>query len=216
MPNLLPANESLIFSQKDMGFRLEKWGSGNNQSRVLLITGHSGSGKTTLAKSICQKYNAHLVSLDWFDFFITNPKSPDDPNYYEWKFFTDCVLKTGCTSSTRSFDHRKRVQIFCQAWGIFMEKISKEKELWVTEGIQLINLMSDIPDPTILPIIVKGTSAVSSVNRRMSRDNKYIPDSNGRAMSRISAYIEWAGIEKVNKKFMARLLATGTPQPVEL
>lgn len=216
MPNMLPANESLIFSQKDMGFRLEKWGSGHDQSRALLITGHSGSGKTTLAKELCQKYNARLVSLDWFDFFITNPRRPGDPNYAEWKFFTDCVVETGCNKSTRSFDHRRRVQIFGQAWQIFMEKISKKPDLWVAEGIQVINLMEDIPDPTTLPIIVKGTSAVSSVNRRMTRDNKYIPDSNGRAMSRISAYIEWAGIEKTNKRFMGRLLATGTPQPVNL
>ena len=44
------ATESVLFSKKDIEYKLDQWKSGS--SNLLLITGMSGGGKSTLAKEL--------------------------------------------------------------------------------------------------------------------------------------------------------------------
>lgn len=210
------ATESYVFNTSDIGFRIDKWGTGKDQSNLLLITGHSGSGKSTLADQLGEKYHAYVVKLDWFDFYVAYPRAKESPEYHMWKIYTDCVRHANKSGmDPRDLNYESRRKIFNESFVEFMKKC-KPNELYIAEGVHIINLMNRVT-PSRLPLICKGTSAAVSAMRRMSRDGHIADTKNpNKDIGRIKAIIEWMGIEKTNRKFMADMNATGTAVPVKL
>lgn len=215
MAQFTSAQEANFLNREDIGFRLDLWGYGKEKYNILLVTGHSGSGKTTLARDLVKKHQAIMISLDWFDWYMKAVKPKDDPDYPAWKFYTDCIRSTGNTTDPMSMEYQERRVLFEKSFKTFRKCCErKSNQLYVVEGIQIINLMTNMPDPQELPIICKGTSAAVSAMRKYNRDGgARIDDA---PAGRLKTIIEWMGIEKTNRRFMARLNATGTPQVVSL
>lgn len=55
-------NESILISDKDLVWNLDKWKRGD--INLLFICGYSGSGKSTLSKILAKKYNCTLSEMD--------------------------------------------------------------------------------------------------------------------------------------------------------
>lgn len=165
-------NESVIFSKRDFYARFDEFEKGDQN--ILLITGFSGSGKTTLAESIAQKYNADVIQLDYFGWFMTGKvtldnikeESPCIYEFYEentedWNKFTKEFTETNQSELIYRF------MPFCFEW---CKKQPKKK--FIIEGLQIYYyfFMNGgqvyFPD---CPIIIKGTSCIKSVYRALKR-----------------------------------------------
>lgn len=204
-----PALEGYVFQNEDIGFRVTKDDIGKH--KVILITGHSGSGKTTLARGLCERYGYTLIELDWFDNFAEYPLEILDPRYTGWKLFTDCIVEAnnGKPVKTIELGHVARLSLMSRTWTIFMDKIKKDKKQYAVEGIQVVTLMSATKVPFTLPVIIKGTSAISSALRRKSRDGKIWMGSRSYCM--LEVVVLWMGQERFYQVFMSRQLAISKP-----
>lgn len=203
-----PAMESRFISSPDVGFRLGEWKPEKGKN-ILLVTGLSGSGKTTFAKNLAKRPNHLHVELDWFDHY-KNFRHPENP---AWVMFVDCFRELTSRDTWFDLDAVARVGVFERGWNLFKEKCSKTPStMYIVEGIQVATLLPRCAkskggnDPKEMPIVIKGTSAYTSVSRARTRSPGAYPQ------GFIEQFVEWLGYDKRNRKFMADLLATGTPQ----
>lgn len=166
--------ENLIMKQNDIFLNFEKWKKGKNN--VLYITGLSGSGKTTLGKEYALKYKAKLVSMDdcedctgiWAEVRKQAPK-------YN-KFI----------SSDEAFDgnNEEHCNAIGEAHKTLYRMLAEDKDtLYIVEGIQIWDTYAVISDSEEdmaryidrfkgKPMIIKGTSMLTSSIRRIQRANK--------------------------------------------
>ena len=168
------ANESVIFNRKDSYYNLNKWKTGKD-SNILFICGHSGSGKSTLGRQISSEYNAVYIELDeYIRGEYCEPKwDPTTSNTRE-----ENLLKEFYSHPEFNFDRNKLSNAsFCNsvnramAW-LYRYASAHPGTLFVWEGVAIHNFMSfDFLKEK--PVIIKGTSMLSSKIRAQKRDGSY-------------------------------------------
>ena len=162
------AEEGFLRSKDDFKANLELWGTpGHN---VLFITGFSGSGKSTTARDIEYKENVYYVELDGVenccDHSASKALTRAMNKYPEYKTIYDEVQRTKVPHEWTDADEdiiyemcRKLVN-FCK---------SDQSHRYVIEGLQLYKIYPEnFFDHE--PIIIKGTSALTSAFRSHKRD----------------------------------------------
>lgn len=177
--------ESYIISDKDVILNLDKWKAeiGNN---ILFITGLSGSGKTTLAEKYEKEFNAHIFEIDGIEHNYDSSnmgilkKSIAKHTGYD-KYASNNWLGLDINTKFKYID-----DIFNTALQLMKDD---HKTLYIVEGLQLYNF---IPIETVRdkPLIIKGTSALTSLVRRIRRgsDNKNIIPEVVKAFPKLSRY----------------------------
>lgn len=172
------AYESFLINKKDAEYKLDSWKSGSDN--LLLVTGMSGGGKSTKAKELGKKYNAIVIEIDLFEHnrflytYLRKDKNGDfarshytegewiikeyfDKTYGGEKSFTD-----GATLFNELVKFLK-----------YIHKLSKENRnrKYIIEGVQITELTDEeFKEFEGCPCIIKGTSMLTSMIRRIKRD----------------------------------------------
>ena len=166
----LVANESIIFSQKDYVQNLDKWKSGPNN--ILYITGLSGSGKSTLAKDYAKKYDAQIIEIDSFEDYDPGDSNPFIKKAIDEYPEFETALKNGYRDKDGNFNEELRNSIINKVIKYVIHLCNQDREhLYIIEGLQLY-LFIDI-DLQGKPLIIKGTSVLSSESRAIKRAIEY-------------------------------------------
>ena len=171
--------ESITFSNNDLYYNIDKFENGN--SNVLLVTGLSGSGKSTMGKQLSNKYKAEYIELDLLDtasnFVIEkniNAIKSGEPIMYEFlmknKKIFDKIIDKNVTDNEMLDIMEKYIRYI-----LFYAKKHKNKK-FIIEGIQIFDC--DALSDTLInyPIIIKGTSSITSFIRKAKRDKWKMED----------------------------------------
>lgn len=161
------ANESFVFNTKDDIRNFDKWKPGPNN--ILYITGLSGSGKTTSAYSYANDYNATLIKLD----DLEHMSSSSNVKFIRQIFDKFPDFKHGLdsyfTDDNGKFDENAYDKLMKRVIRYLIELCHKDSgKLYIIEGIQLYRYQG-LVDGRSVPIIIKGTSAISSEYRAIKR-----------------------------------------------
>lgn len=157
---------SLIHNHNDIELNLDKWKPGPHH--VLFITGLSGSGKTTLAEKYEKEYNAKMFEIDGVDHGYDSSNTDLIKRLaYEIPEYNDYLLHRD--------DENLSMAKYRKAIWTAIEKainiISKDQSrLWIIEGFQIFDAFdpNDLKDE---PVIIKGTSVLTSALRAIKRDD---------------------------------------------
>lgn len=172
-------NESVIFSSDDLYHNVDKFENGD--SNVLLVTGLSGSGKSTIGKQLSNKYKAEYIELDLLDVasnFVIEKNidaiKSGEPIMYEFlmknkKIFDKLISKN--VSDDEMFDIMEKYIKYVLSYA----RNHKDKK-FIIEGIQIFDC--DTLSDTLVnyPIVIKGTSSVTSFIRKAKRDKWEMKD----------------------------------------
>lgn len=167
-PKFVPISEGTIFTRDDVRHNVDTWKPGVD-TNVLLITGLSGSGKTTTGYEMAYDYKAELFQLDWIDHPEYMQDSPETPNYGLWQYIKKIHGRKLGNANQKTGEqwHSLVIDVFdsiCR-----FAKMHPDK-LFIIEGVQIPGHLHDVHGIERYPIIIKGTSAVSSIIRRFKRD----------------------------------------------
>jgi energy-coupling factor transporter ATP-binding protein EcfA2 len=151
---LLALQEGYILSDKTVSVDLAQFESG--EQNKLLIVGTAGSGKTTLSEKLAKKYKVKWIGID-----------------YMWWRLRQKYFKDAPKSDATERKLIKKVIEFT------MESI-KSNERLIIEGVDLLNIYSEVPEfrKVIIrnPMIVFGMSAlragIRAGLRNMKRDDE--------------------------------------------
>lgn len=162
--------ENFLISGNDIEINLDKWKNEKGHN-ILYVTGFSGSGKTTLGEKYEKENpNTYIFELDGveMDYDSSNMGILDQvkkefPEYVEFLSEKDSK-KNGYTKE----DIEILVKAMLKCIHI-MQNMPKYR--FVVEGIQIYDLFAE-RDINLegKPIVIKGTSAISSMIRRIKRD----------------------------------------------
>ena len=172
-------NESVLFSSDDLYHNVDKFENGD--SNVLLVTGLSGSGKSTIGKQLSNKYKAEYIELDLLDVasnFVTEKNidaiKSGEPIMYEFliknkKIFDKLMSKN--VSDNEMLDIMEKYIKYVLSYA----RNHKDKK-FIIEGIQIFDC--DALSDTLVnyPIVIKGTSSVTSFIRKVKRDKWEMKD----------------------------------------
>ena len=142
------STESLLLSQNDVVYNLDKFESSDNGK--LIVTGYTGSGKSTLSKELAKKYKCELIMLD------------DEMHRIDRKKIND-VYENGGTNEEASEVLKQLVR------EIVDEFLNDDRKL-IIEGIYIFKNY----EPEEIrkhSIIIKGTSAFISGIRAVIRNS---------------------------------------------
>lgn len=168
------ATESVLFNKKDSYYNLNNWKTGK-ENNILFICGHSGSGKSTLGREIANKYNAIFIELDeYLRGQYCEPRwNPHASNTRE-----DIILKEFYSHSEFNFLRSNMTNVSfwnlsnkILAW-LYRYANAHPGELFVWEGVAIHNFM-EFEFLKDKPVIIKGTSMLSSKMRAQKRDGAY-------------------------------------------
>lgn len=154
-------------NMNDLNYNIEKF---PNESKILLITGLSGSGKSFLAKKLSAKYNATIFQVEWLkhkkyiseeckhilDTFID--KWPETISYINNKW-----------NNSKNEDSNELFKKYINLFFIHFIENKDPNKTYIIEGLQLFTLL-DFDLIKNYPLIIKGTSAYSSLKNRFKRD----------------------------------------------
>lgn len=159
-------NESIVINQKDIQLNFNSWKKekGNN---ILYVIGMSGSGKTTLAEKYEKEYGAQMFELDGLEYNYDSSKSDIlnkvKKEYPEYKEFVD--------RDKSNYDNNAIAKIIKKACDIAIRIMHNMPDtLFIVEGVQLYEMF----EPSRFakkPIILKNTSIITSLIRRINRNN---------------------------------------------
>lgn len=163
-------NEKYFISTDNIELNLDEWKPlpGKN---LLHITGLSGAGKSTLMRKLREKYDCEVIEIDAFTLKQIKGPAASKPGlgvhpFIEEYFATHDVPK----SSNWETDESKLG--FSDFYNWLDQKISlggNEHKLYIIEGAQIMVCLK----PEILvdkPVIIIGTSMITSIWRRTKRD----------------------------------------------
>ena len=182
--------ENMIFSKEDIELNLDKWGE-NENNNILFITGFSGSGKSTLAK---RYNNVEVISLDQLYQGVIHQYTEFGRIMYDeciaYKRYAKAIANT--EPATASDIYQTLLYILRKAKDDF------GKKRYVLEGVQIYR---DVPRELVYgkPLIVKGTSALTSALNRIRREDGFTTHS---LYKGIFGYFKWYSIDnKLLKQF---------------
>jgi cytidylate kinase len=163
------SSQPLLISEDDLEIKLDDWKDG--KIKCLFIAGMSGGGKSTLANNLAKEYGAIMIEMDLIMWFLKVGKSmPVEPPYklIEWhKYKTHKPYPDDKEMERISTDKDFKKNMICDYLEWVIQKSPKQ---FVIEGP-----IDDIVKyrPNLLEegaLIVKGTSTLTSVIRRIKRD----------------------------------------------
>lgn len=188
MDHNVSIQESYIKNTDDFHYNMDKIDNGTN--KVIYVTGHSGSGKSTLRKELSERYpNIIGISGDHIVMAILNNSRNDIPD--KWDLSGNSVkdkigelpyLYLNINQSWRDipltgnkaddFNNTGLIQYFYE-FIIWLENESKKtkynKYIFVVEGTQIL-MIPDLEFYKDKPLVIKGTSAMTSYVRKQKRD----------------------------------------------
>ena len=170
-----PVEENVIVTTKDKEYNLDKWKPGPNN--ILFITGHSGSGKSTLAAKYEREKNAHVFELDGLQYdYDSSGKNLLKKIYKKFPDLKELIQLYNDKKGEWPYDMSTAAVRY-----LFKLCHDDKNTLYIIEGVQLANVNStDLPDGYEYknelkgqPLIIKGTSAISSSIRAARRNAAY-------------------------------------------
>lgn len=171
-------NENFFINKDDIYYEFERW---NKKDRhILFITGLSGSGKSTLANQLCKKYGAIKFELDWIDFAdVLAKKSVEElgknsiPNLIKTFYDQSSLAKNSIKVYDLNFKSYRNFFMTCYDYVYKnLESKTNKNTLFIIEGVQVPVIYDDnlfSGDIIYNPLIIKGTSTITSLNRRYKR-----------------------------------------------
>lgn len=164
------SDANLFFNSADTYRNIKLFENGTNN--ILFVTGFSGSGKSTLSNELAKKYNAIGIELDtiygWNKEIVT---------YKYWEKFCDLYLNknakdvSAILNDNYNNEHITIVLKFIQ----YIKNIFPTTK-FIINGVQLIDCIIYGKQEEYYPvfhkcsIILKSTSALISLIRKMKRD----------------------------------------------
>lgn len=158
--------ENWIFNSDDIYLNFDEWKP--KKKNILYVTGLSGSGKSTLANELGLKYKAEVISLDLLvlSCFADKAKaarnqaklSPTMKKYWDSEDH-ETILKWGDSAVTVEINHFLN-------W--LNDNYYHSDDLYIVEGYELA---AECPVKFLVnqPLIIKGTSTLTSILRRGKR-----------------------------------------------
>lgn len=178
-----PKNYGALNLEKAKTANLDKWGKTPN-TNVLYIGGYSGSGKSTTAESMADK-NTDKIHLDVY-FDDVSSGAGERSKAFD-KYLKDRNIKPPNQVPMKRWRKEKTLDKFEKAVSDFGKEQYKNGRKVIAEGIQILdgglNNQSFYKNQ---PIILLNTSAVSSLYRRLTRDNDKIY-----SLKNAKDYFEW-------------------------
>lgn len=195
---MTPSMENFLFKQSDFTYNLDKFGK---ESNVIFITGLSGSGKTTLSNRYADMYKCEVLHLDdiecdqypkEFEFLKKKIHTaiPDYTEVSELYYSTD-LEKMPDEQANEVYDKMDKAMFIC------IDELKKRKDTnYIIEGLQIYQLFEAeyLKD---YPVVIKGTSVLSSVYRRVKRNTEWYFSAIKREMA---AFLNLKGFNKADKK----------------
>jgi uridine kinase len=206
-----PVTEGVVFAEDDVSVNLDKWPKKKN---MLFITGHSGSGKTTIAEDMAKAVSGTVVQFDWFacNHRITLFTEDDYGAALVKKYFND--VRPDLNNNNKDRDDYKNIMTmngetyrreFQAFFNWLTTAIQKDSDrLYVLEGLQLIGNI-DISAIEDYPIMIKGTSVLTSMIQRYRRDKNTSGLGNLGFIGTIKWYLQ---VEANLKRFKDKLKET--------
>ena len=166
-------NESVFMNKDDYYFDFDKFESG--ESNILFVTGLTGSGKSTIGRSFASKYHAEYVELDLMDpcsnlcsqSLDEIKKDKSNKVIYEYLSSHKSVyerLKSGKMRNDEIFLNNVRFISFVRSYA------NKHKDTkFIVEGLQLYEYCT-FRKTIIKPMVIKGTSVLTSFIRKVKRE----------------------------------------------
>lgn len=165
------ATESAFINHKDEYFNIDKWQRKKGQN-ILYITGLSGSGKSTLGYNLALQHKAIYIELDrvFSNFNMPRKWSMNGPDETEKLF--DAMDKRFPIDVNRDDPKSKGI-----ARDIRMKRLnwlldycnSRPSTLYIWEGVWIFDFFRH-EEYYDKPVIILGTSAHTSYNRSLIRD----------------------------------------------
>lgn len=202
---VLGSTDDLLFN-----FPKEKFGDKN----IIFITGLSGSGKSTRASNITNGFKDTInINLDKI---ILYPQEtlldiPDDQLQTGDIIMKEYLLKNIIRNSKKNvvmYDDIESYREFVMKFLAYIISISKKKyksKIFIVEGIQLMDMGPKVFDLIgEYPIVVTGTSLMTSMNRAVRRSGG--PISYFKSLPNFIDTFKWYfEMEDQKKQFLARI-----------
>lgn len=168
-------NENTFLNKDDIKHNLSKWGTKPGQDNILYVTGLSGGGKTTISREYSQKYEAEVFELDlmdykWDETFTNRFIIKAFKKFPSYKTLINKAVNEPFEYENEQ-DYINFIKVKKEALNYILDLMHKEKnKLFIIEGIQIF--YDYFPaDLLKVPLIIKGTSNISSIIRRTKRHN---------------------------------------------
>ena len=194
--------ENYLFDKDDTTYNFSYWKPGVHN--VLYVTGLSGGGKTTTAIQISKEYNAVYIELDRIKAtysFMNNPNQ----NRADEIYIAEYAKSIHLNKDPKKMNDEEYENYFFGCFDYIQSQMKADNEsLYIVEGIQLIKVARR--DNTIFnePIIIKGTSMLTSIFRRLKRDKEIRIGDKASVFRAISWYLD--------QEYSLNCLRTGAKQ----
>lgn len=200
------SSQPLFISEKDVEYRVDDFK--NRKVPILWITGQSGGGKTTTARKLADEMNCDLLEIDSVEHFLhllaeKNNNNEikkiinQDKNFkyiYDFaknnkKLIEDCTINRNWNEAEWGKHFKKLFEWIYSVVKLIVPKYSTSNQL-IVEGVQIPYIY--FKDKSLFKnnaIMVKGTSTMISLFRRLKRDK---PNANfGTMYSIFKMYKDW-------------------------
>lgn len=200
-------NENIIIDKDDIVLNMNKW-KREKDHNILLITGLSGSGKTSTSYEIANSKKAEVFQLDWLDSLDNITDYPKDAPNYGLKEY----IKDNSSIKELNWGDDNYEKIIIDTFKLIKKfaNLNTDK-LFIIEGFQIYNKFNKSYITADTPIIVKGTSAVVSMLRRINRDGKSMHD----CLIRDKLFSNYLDAEEKINKFRKILLQNNKSNKIE-
>ena len=164
-------NEAMFLNKKDLYLNYEEWNLG--RTNILLITGLSGSGKSTLGMKEASTHKSEYIELDLFEqcYMFANEDQLKEAGlvFYDYLTKNRSLYEKLKQKQIRGEELGKEIAKFLNYVITYCE--SKPHTKFVIEGVQIYSFMK-VDKAKCYPMIIKNTSALVSMLRRIKRSFK--------------------------------------------
>ena len=211
---MIESSQPLFISEKDVEYRVDDFK--NHKVAILWITGQSGSGKSTSSKKLADEYKCDRIGIDDIEHFLhmlaesdkhkeINTVINQDKNFEliynsfgkNKQLIEDVTIKRGWSNKEWE-DHYKKLFLWIYKIVKFIVPRFTNSNQVIIEGVQIPQIY--FKDKSLFKnsaIIVKGTSTITSLTRRLKRDNptfgsiKDIPGTLDNIFGYLKMYKDW-------------------------
>ena len=174
--NYQTIEEGYFIGKNDTMYNINQWQNGKN---ILYVTGLSGGGKSTIARNLAIENDAVYIELDMIshlrDFWDGSRKEPVRKLRADKELIARYAEKYGAPKDPLTCSDAEYEKFFFGCFDYLLKHMkSHPDQLYVVEGIQVIRLCKEKYGNEIFsyPLIIKNTSMLSSILRRIKRDGE--------------------------------------------